>query len=123
MCKLKMPPLTNTIVKSAIKSALRGDARAIDVLETCKKSNAPDAKQASIGLQYVRVMQARSHVRDRQVKKWMHDAEKGKTAIPRLKAMVLEKSAEQEDAKLALEYLELLRKYLEELSKWKKKPS
>ena len=115
------PPLTNTVIKSAMRSALKGSPRALGTLEFAiarKNSTSSDAYRAH---RYVLLIQARSHVRGNRVKSWVHAAEKGKReAILLLTSGPWRDTEEQEDAKLALRYLALLRQYLEDLKEWEK---
>ena len=117
------PPLTNTVIRSAMRSALKGSPRALGTLEfaiTRKNLTSSDARRAH---RYVLLMQTRSHVHGSRVKSWMHAAEKGKR---KREAMLLLTSGpwrdieEQEDAKLALKYLALLGQYLKDLKEWEK---
>lgn len=114
------PPLTNTVIRSAMRSALKGDLRSLESLQHVMNHRSPAVADARRAYRYVLLMQARSHVRGNRVKSWVHAAEMGKgEAILLLKSGPWRDKEEQEDAKLALKYLALLRQYLEDLKEWK----
>lgn len=120
MCKPAPPPLKNTIAKSAMRAALKGDLRALETLKYAIDHKARDAADARRAYDYVLLIQARDNVRGSRVKSWMHDAERGKPEAIRLLQSGPWKKDEREDAQLALKYLALLRQYLEDLKEWKK---